>query len=88
MGILLFIVFGLIVGFVARAVMPGEQKMGLVMTAVLGIAGSFLGGFVASIISDQRAADFNTAGVIGSVIGAIILLAIGSYFGGSSRRLV
>ena len=82
MSILLFIVFGLVVGLIARAVMPGRQSMGLLMTAVLGIAGSFLGGFVASLFTNHRVTDLHTAGFIGSVLGALALLFIGSRMGG------
>lgn len=85
MGILLFIVFGFVVGLIARAIMPGDQKMGLLMTTLLGIAGSFVGGFLASLVTDTRVTDFSTAGFIGSVIGAIALLFIG---GALSRRRV
>jgi uncharacterized membrane protein YeaQ/YmgE (transglycosylase-associated protein family) len=74
MGILLFIAFGFVIGLLARAIMPGDQKMGWVMTIVLGIAGSFLGGFLASLVTDHRVLDFHTAGVIGSIIGALVLL--------------
>jgi len=49
MGILAWIVFGFVVGLIARAVVPGRQGMGLIMTTVLGIAGSLIGGLVASI---------------------------------------
>lgn len=80
MGILFFLVFGLIVGFIARALMPGEQKMGIVMTALLGVAGSFIGGFLSSLITSQRVTDFNTSGVIGSIIGALVLLFAGGAF--------
>ena len=80
MGIILFIVFGFIVGLLARALMPGRQKMGFVMTAVLGIVGSFIGGFLVSLITDHRVADFHTAGLIGSILGAILLLVLVSRF--------
>lgn len=76
MGILLFLVFGVVVGLIARAIMPGKQGMGLVMTMVLGIAGSFIGGFLASLVTHNRVLDFHTSGLIGSVIGAVVLLAI------------
>ena len=76
MGIVLFVVFGLIVGFLARALLPGRQSMGLLMTAGLGIAGSLIGGFVVSLVTDHRIADLHTSGLIGSVIGAILLLVI------------
>lgn len=74
MGILLFILFGFVIGLLARAIMPGDQKMGLLMTTGLGVAGSFIGGFLSSLVTDNRVTDFNTAGVIGSIIGALLLL--------------
>jgi uncharacterized membrane protein YeaQ/YmgE (transglycosylase-associated protein family) len=77
MGLLLFLVFGFVVGLIARALMPGDQRMGLVMTTGLGVLGSFIGGFLVSLITNNRVMDFNTAGFIGSIIGAIVLLFIG-----------
>lgn len=84
MAILMFIVFGLIVGLLARAVMPGRQSMSLLMTAVLGMVGSFVGGFLVSLITDNRVTDLNTAGIIGSIVGALLLLFLVGRFG--SRR--
>jgi uncharacterized membrane protein YeaQ/YmgE (transglycosylase-associated protein family) len=84
MAILMFIVFGLIVGLLARAVMPGRQSMSLLMTAVLGMVGSFVGGFLVSLITDNRVTDLNTAGIIGSIVGAVLLLFLVGRFG--SRR--
>lgn len=84
MGILLFIVFGLVVGLLARMVMPGDQSMGVVMTALLGIVGSFVGGFLASLVSHHDVNVFHTTGLIGSVLGAVLLLAIGGFV--SNRR--
>jgi uncharacterized membrane protein YeaQ/YmgE (transglycosylase-associated protein family) len=82
MSILFFLVFGLVVGFIARAVMPGSQKMGLVATMLLGVVGSFIGGFIGALITDSRVLDFNTAGLIGSVIGALVALVVaGGSFG-------
>ena len=85
MGILLFLVFGLIVGFIARAIMPGEQKMSWVMTMVLGVVGSFVGGFLAALFTSARVTDFNTAGIIGSIIGALVVLFVAG--GVMSRRV-
>ena len=82
MAILLFIIFGLIVGLLARALMPGRQRMGLGMTALLGVAGSFVGGFLVSLITHNRVTDLNTAGLLGSVLGALLLLLLV----GSQRR--
>jgi uncharacterized membrane protein YeaQ/YmgE (transglycosylase-associated protein family) len=76
MGIILFIVFGLIAGLLARAITPGTQKMGLAMTALLGVAGSFIGGFVVSLLTHHRVADLHTAGMVGSILGAVALLLI------------
>jgi uncharacterized membrane protein YeaQ/YmgE (transglycosylase-associated protein family) len=83
MSILMFIVLGLVAGLLARAVFPGRQSMGLVATALLGMAGSFVGGLVASLISGQPLLQFHSSGIIGSVIGALVVLAI---VGASSRR--
>jgi uncharacterized membrane protein YeaQ/YmgE (transglycosylase-associated protein family) len=88
MGILLFLVFGVVVGFLARAVMPGTQKMGLVATMLLGIVGSFIGGFIGALLTDNRVLDFNTAGLIGSVIGALIALAVAGGMSGRGRAVV
>jgi len=87
-GILVFIIFGMIVGFVARALMPGRQSMGLIMTALLGVAGSFIGGFLGSLISDRRVTELHTAGLIGSVLGAILLLVLGKSLLGSRRGTI
>jgi uncharacterized membrane protein YeaQ/YmgE (transglycosylase-associated protein family) len=76
MSILLFLVFGLIVGLIARALLPGRQKLGLIATMLLGAAGSFLGGFLGALITDSKITDLNTAGIIGSVLGAILLLVV------------
>jgi len=76
MTILLFLLFGLVVGFIARAVMPGTQKMGLIATMVLGVVGSFVGGFLVSLVTDTRVTDLNPAGVFGSVVGALLLLLV------------
>jgi uncharacterized membrane protein YeaQ/YmgE (transglycosylase-associated protein family) len=76
MGLILFLVFGLVVGFIARAIMPGTQKMGLLATMLLGVAGSFIGGFIGALLTDSRVLEFNTSGLIGSILGALIALAV------------
>lgn len=83
MSILLFILFGIVAGFLARAIMPGRQSMSIVMTGLLGIAGSFVGGFVGSMLSGDSMLALRSSGLIGSVIGALIILAI---MGWSGRR--
>ncbi len=76
MSILTFIIVGIIAGFIARAIMPGNQPMGFVATALLGMAGSFVGGLVASVFSGGRMLDLHTSGIIGSVLGALLVLFI------------
>lgn len=81
MSILLFIVFGLVAGFLARAIMPGRQGMGLAMTALLGVAGSFVGGFVASLLTGHSVLELDTSGLIGSVLGALAILFVMGFAG-------
>lgn len=83
MGLVLFLVFGFFVGLIARALMPGRQKMGFLMTTGLGVAGSFMGGVLVSLVTNHRITDLHTAGFIGSLIGALVLLLIA---GGVKRR--
>jgi uncharacterized membrane protein YeaQ/YmgE (transglycosylase-associated protein family) len=81
MSLLLFLVFGLVVGLLARALLPGKQSMGLIMTTVLGIVGSLLGGLVGSMFSGSEVTRLTPAGIIGSVIGALAVLAIVGWIG-------
>lgn len=74
MGILGTILVGLIVGALARFVLPGEQKMGWVLTIVLGIAGSLVAGFVGQALGWYAVGQ--PAGWIASVLGAVVLLLI------------
>lgn len=83
MGILAWIVFGFFTGLIARAVMPGDQKLGFLKTTLLGVGGSFLGGTAASLLTHGPTFGLSSAGFIGSVIGAMILLALGVF---SNRR--
>jgi uncharacterized membrane protein YeaQ/YmgE (transglycosylase-associated protein family) len=76
MAIIWFIVFGLVVGALARLFMPGPQPMGIIMTALLGMAGSFVGGFLGKLFHGENVplTEPTTAGWIGSIIGAFLLL--------------
>jgi uncharacterized membrane protein YeaQ/YmgE (transglycosylase-associated protein family) len=86
MGVISWMVFGFIVGLVARAVVPGRQGMGFVMTTLLGVAGSLAGGLVATALSGGDAG-FRTSGLLGSVVGAIVLLIIAGLVTGPRRRI-
>jgi uncharacterized membrane protein YeaQ/YmgE (transglycosylase-associated protein family) len=89
MGIIAWIVFGFVVGLIARAMVPGRQSMGLVMTTLLGVAGSLIGGLiVTSLWSHESPGHLVPAGFIGSLLGAILLLVIGGLVMGPRRRTV
>jgi uncharacterized membrane protein YeaQ/YmgE (transglycosylase-associated protein family) len=75
--IIWYIIVGFLVGLIARAVMPGVQHLGFIMTTLLGIGGSIIGGLIGGLFSKpEPGAMFHPAGVILSIIGAIILLFI------------
>ncbi|MDQ3643851.1 MAG: GlsB/YeaQ/YmgE family stress response membrane protein [Actinomycetota bacterium] len=84
--ILGLIIIGLIAGALARFLVPGRDPMGIGATILLGIVGSFVGGFLADVLFRDDATDrgIGPVGIIGSVIGAIIVLLI--YRAVTSRR--
>jgi hypothetical protein len=74
MALIQMFVVGLVIGLIARAIMPGTQKLGWILTAILGIAGSALANFVGGAMHFYEPGQ--TAGWIASVIGAIVVLAV------------
>jgi uncharacterized membrane protein YeaQ/YmgE (transglycosylase-associated protein family) len=82
--ILGWIVFGLIVGFIARALVPGRDDIGVLRTIVLGIIGSVAGGLIAGLLT-VGIRGFHPAGWIGSVIGAVVVLVIYNKVSGRKR---
>lgn len=88
--IITMIVVGLIAGALARLLVPGKQSMSILTTMVLGIVGSFVGGFLGYLLFHKDAANgfLQPSGLIGSVIGAVIVLLIWTRVGGrSSARM-
>lgn len=75
MGILIWLVIGLIAGALARFLVPGEDSMGWLGTLILGLVGSLVGGFLGNLIFGGEF-DITTAGLIGSIVGAIVVLLI------------
>lgn len=73
--IIWYIIVGFIVGLIARAIVPGDQHLGILITTVVGIVGSIVGGLIARIFSRPApGTPFHPAGFIMSIIGALIVL--------------
>ena len=79
------IVLGLLAGFIARALLPGKQSMGLLMTMLLGLAGSFVGFLIFAELLDIGDEDaFDLGGILGAIIGAMLLLFLYERFAGGN----
>jgi len=88
-GFLLYLlIIGIVAGFLARALVPGPDPMGIGATILLGIVGSFIGGFLGWALFGKDLDDgaFQASGIIGSVIGAIVALLV--YRATTDRRAV
>lgn len=83
MGIISMIIVGFIVGLLARAIMPGDQKLGIIMTTILGIVGSVVAGFLGSAMGWYQPGE--GVGWIGSIVGAIIVLFVYGLIAKKSR---
>ena len=81
MGYVWMAIIGFVVGLVARAILPGTQSLGIILTAVLGIAGSFAAGFAGQALGWYKQGE--PVGFIASVIGAMVLLFIVSKLKGA-----
>lgn len=86
--LLQLIIVGLIAGAIARLLVPGRDPMGCLGTMALGIVGSFIGGFLAFLIFDRNAdgGAIQPSGLLGSILGAIIVLLILRQIGGGRSR--
>ncbi len=85
MGILSWILLGLIAGALAKLIMPGRNGGGIIVTIVLGIIGAFVGGFVVSLFGYGTVTEFNLGSIVAATIGAILLLALFRAFAGGRR---
>jgi uncharacterized membrane protein YeaQ/YmgE (transglycosylase-associated protein family) len=85
--ILGWILFGLVAGFIARAIVPGKDDIGIMRTIVLGVVGSIVGGLLFGVLTGGLRG-FEPAGWIGSVIGAVIVLVIYNKITGRKRNRI
>jgi uncharacterized membrane protein YeaQ/YmgE (transglycosylase-associated protein family) len=76
MGLLSWIVVGLLAGLLAKWIMPGSDPGGIIVTILIGMAGASVGGFVVSILGGIGATGFNVWSVLVATLGAVILLAL------------
>jgi uncharacterized membrane protein YeaQ/YmgE (transglycosylase-associated protein family) len=85
-----FLAFGLVVGLLARLLLPGRQKIGLVWTVVLGVIGSVIGGVIANALRSGSIWELNFVGAVAAIGASVVLLAIaersGMLTGGRDRR--
>lgn len=79
-----FIVAGLVIGVLARLIKPGKQRLSLVMTLLLGLAGSVIGGLLANLLGTGDIFELNVLGFIAAVIAAVLLIGVAESV--SSRR--
>ena len=78
MGIIAFLILGLLAGIIAKAVLPGEDPGGIIVTMLIGVAGALIGGFLAGALFDAHPLDdfFDISTWITAIIGSIILLVV------------
>lgn len=81
-----FIVFGLVVGVIARLVVPGRQRLSLLTTLVLGLVGSVVGGIVANAIGTGDIFELNIIGSVVAIAAAVVLIVVGDRVGAIAHR--
>jgi uncharacterized membrane protein YeaQ/YmgE (transglycosylase-associated protein family) len=88
MGIIAFIILGLLAGAIAKAIMPGEDPGGIIVTTLIGIAGALVGGFLAAALFDAHPLDnfFDVSTWLTAIFGSIVLLGIYRILIGNRRR--
>jgi len=81
-----FIVFGLVVGIVARLLVPGRQKLSLLATILLGVVGSVVGGVVANALGTGDILELNFLGAVVAILASVVLIVLGERTGAIRRR--
>jgi uncharacterized membrane protein YeaQ/YmgE (transglycosylase-associated protein family) len=88
MGIIAFLILGLLAGAIAKAIMPGDDPGGIIVTMIIGVVGALLGGFLASALFNAHPLDdfFDLSTWITAIIGSLVLLAVYRLVTGGSRH--
>lgn len=81
-----FIIAGLVIGALARLIKPGRQNLGILMTLLLGLAGSVIGGLVANLLGTGDIFELNLLGFIVALIAAVVLIGVAEGLAGSRAR--
>ena len=78
MGIIAFIILGLLAGLIAKAILPGDDPGGLIITTIIGVVGAILGGFLAGVLFDADPMDefFDISSWLTAIVGSIVLLLV------------
>jgi uncharacterized membrane protein YeaQ/YmgE (transglycosylase-associated protein family) len=85
-GIISWIIAGLIAGPLGKLIMPGDDAGGIIVTILIGMAGAIVGGFVVGLLGGTGATGFNVWSIPVATLGAVILLAVYRAFAGGPRR--
>lgn len=80
-----FIIAGLVIGALARLIKPGQQNLGLLATLLLGLAGSVIGGVIASLLGTGNVFELNVLGFVVAVIAAVLLIGVAESLAGRRR---
>ena len=88
MGIIAFIILGLLAGIIAKAILPGDDPGGIIVTALIGVAGALVGGFLASVLFNAHPLNdfFDLSTWITAIVGSLILLVAYRMITGNHRR--
>ena len=88
MGIIAFIILGLICGAIAKALLPGDDPGGIIVTTIIGVVGAIIGGFLAGVLFDAHPLDefFDISTWLTAIVGSIVLLLIYRLVVGRGRR--
>jgi uncharacterized membrane protein YeaQ/YmgE (transglycosylase-associated protein family) len=88
MGIIMWVIFGALVGWIASMIMRTDAQQGAIMNIVVGIVGAFLGGFLSTLLGGPGVSGFNLVSIIVAVLGAVVLLFLVRLFTGGRHSTV